>query len=472
MRFTIPLAASIAAVFAASAHADDTAVTAAQLEEQAQRIRVLERKIELQEEANAAAATANAVPKASVNGFSIQSADNKNVIKLKGNFQLDGRWFSDQATPTTANTWLLRRVRPYIEGTVNGNYDFRLMPEFAGGRAIILDAYVAARLQPWAVIQAGKFKSPVGLERLQPDQYTRFLELGFPSSLAPNRDIGLQFSGAVFNGALNYAVGYFNGTTDGSSTDNNSPTADVDNDGKKDIAVRLFSHPFLNSDNFYLRGLGLGIAGSTVNSTGSVTNTLLPSYRTPGQQALFAYRANSATGTTPNNATYADGDRTRIAPQAYYYLNRLGVIAEYTRVSQDVSRQISAATKASDKVDVEAWQVSASFFLTGEEASYNSFTPGSTFSIGKSGWGAWEVVARYHELKIGDVAFADGANSFADPATQPRKASAIGVGVNWYLNQNVKWQLNYEVTHFDGGAAAGGDRNDERAILTRFALVF
>jgi phosphate-selective porin OprO and OprP len=40
------------------------------------------------------------------------------------------------------------------------------------------------------------------------------------------------------------------------------------------------------------------------------------------------------------------------------------------------------------------------------------------------------------------------------------------------LNQNVKWVLNYEHTQFDGGAPAGGDRDDEQAILTRVALGF
>jgi phosphate-selective porin len=47
----------------------------------------------------------------------------------------------------------------------------------------------------------------------------------------------------------------------------------------------------------------------------------------------------------------------------------------------------------------------------------------------------------------------------------------VGVGLNCYLNQNFKWQLNYELTHYDGGATIG-DRPDERAALTRFSLVF
>ena len=65
-----------------------------------------------------------------------------------------------------------------------------------------------------------------------------------------------------------------------------------------------------------------------------------------------------------------------------------------------------------------------------------------------------------------------GAASFADPLASARKATGYTLGLNWYLNQNVKWVLNYEHTSFEGGATGGGDRPDEQAILTRVALGF
>ena len=43
--------------------------------------------------------------------------------------------------------------------------------------------------------------------------------------------------------------------------------------------------------------------------------------------------------------------------------------------------------------------------------------------------------------------------------------------MNWYLNPNVKWSVDYEQTLFDGGAATG-DRPDEKALLTRIGLAF
>ena len=419
------------------------------------------------------AGTANEAPglvsagsiKAGPSGFSIASADGSNVIRFRGNLAVDGRWFMDNSTPETADTFLFRKVRPYIEGTIDDDYDFRFMPDFAGGKTIIVDAFVTGRILPWLAVQAGKFKGPVGLERLQPDQYNRFMELGLPSDLVPNRDLGVEIGGDILGGTFGYALGEFDGTTDGNSTDaNTNPDAD-NNDGKKDTEGRIFTQPFVNSGIYALRGLGFGVAGTYVQTVGSPTNTLLPSYKTTGQNTFFSYR----TGAT---ATYADGRRERWSPQAYYYVGSFGALAEYVESEQDVSRQVTTKITRSGRIDNSAYQVSLSYFLTGETATYNSITPKSTFHIGSGGWGAWEVVARHSELKIDNNAFAGGSESFADPTASPRNARATGVGINWWLNANVKWVLDYEWTQFEGGAANNGNRPDERALTTRFALTF
>lgn len=451
----------------------DAATLQQRLDEQEQRLKILERRLELQDEAAKAAAASTPVVRASPSRLSFQSADGSNSIRFRGVLHFDGRDFLDDSTPETSDTWLLRRVRPIVEGTLNNLYDFRFTPDFGGGRAIVQDAYIAARFKPWAVVTAGKFKVPVGLERWQSATDLRFVERGLPTSLVPNRDLGVQFGGDLHGGVFNYTIGYFNGVSDGGSSDNNA-TVDVDNDTRGDWAARVFLQPFLSSDTFALRGLGFGVGGTYVKSTGSATNTLLPSYRTPGQQAFFSYRGNTAaTGTTPalNNATFADGERIRWTPQFYYSLGKFGFLGEYVEVSQEVTR-INGAVTRSDTLDNSAWQLQFAWFITGEEESFRGFTPQTTFEVGKPGWGAWELVARTHQLKIDGDAFIGGANSFANIATSPSKAKALGVGVNWYLNQNIKWSLDYERTKFDGGAAAGGDRDDEKAILTRFALGF
>jgi phosphate-selective porin OprO and OprP len=472
------IAAAVSATLmlaAGAAAADDLSELRERLEAQEQKIRVLERKLELQDEAAKAAVPNTPVVRASPQqGFRIQSADSANVLRVRGVLHFDGRYFPDDVTAATADTWLLRRVRPVIEGTLNGIYDFRFTPDFGGGRSLVQDAYVAARFKPWAVVTAGKFKVPVGLERLQSASDIRFIERGFPTGLVPNRDLGVTFGGDVAGGVVNYAVGYFNGVSDGGSSDGNLPTPDAENDTKGDWAARVFLQPFLNSDTFALRGLGFGIAGTFVDSTGSTTTTLLPSYRTPGQQTFFSYRATTAaSGTTPAvNGTFADGERLRWTPQAYYYVGSFGVLGEYVNVSQDVTRSTPTAGVRSATLDNKAWQVQLAWFATGEDESFRGFTPGSVFSLDNGTWGALELVARYQELDIDDAAFLGGADSFANPDSAASKATAWGVGVNWYLNQNYKWSLNYDVTSFEGGATGGADRPDEKAVFTRFGLQF
>jgi phosphate-selective porin OprO and OprP len=478
-----------------------------QLEAQDQRIRVLERKLELAEQASATTAGSAPTVKASASGFSLSSADGQNAIKLRGTLNVDGRYFKsfdDTANLTngvagtsayqSADGFLLRKVRPYLEGTLNGIYDWRLQPELGGGKATVLDSYVAARFKPWAVVTIGKFKNPVGLERLQTDAYNKFIELGFPSSLLPNRDIGVQISGSVFSGSTNYAVGVFDGVIDGSSSDSN-PSADADSDGKHEFAGRLFVLPFIGSDNFYLRGLGIGLSATTGSKHGTAdistrgttfsgttqvvsfvsTNTWLPTYRTAAQQTLFSYRSDNADTLTVNEATYADGRHTRLAPQAYYYYGPLGVLAEYAQSTQRVSRHVNATTMRADTLSNSAWQLAVSYFLTGEDAAYNGVTPLRNFAPGKSGAGAWEVAVRYQQLNIDDAAFVGGSASFANPQTAASAATGYSVALNWYLSQAVRVSLEYDLTQFTGGAARNGivvDRNNEQAYVTRFAVNF
>jgi phosphate-selective porin OprO/OprP len=452
--------------------APDVAELQRRLEEQEQKTAVLERKLEIQDE-NARAALPNTpVIKAGPKGFSIASQDSANVIKLRGLVHFDGRYYLDDAGLGGSDSWRLQRVRPIVEGTVYNFVDFRFMPDFGQGRTVIQDAWVTARFRPDFQVTAGKFKSPVGLERLQSASDIRLQDRGYPTGLAPNRDLGFQVGGNLFRDVLTYQVAFLNGSNDGGSSETFSD-ADVSDD--KEWALRLFSNPFVNSRNFYLRGFGIGLAGTVTEQTGTNAQPLLSTFKTPAGQQFFGYRtAAAATGADPaTNATIQNGDRIRITPQLYWYAGSFGLLSEYIKVETDVSRKATAADPVrADTLENSAWQVQLSWFATGEEETYKGFTPNSVFTLGGPGWGALEFVARYEELDVDDASFTGGALSFADPAKNASKATSIGVGANWYINQNVKVAIEYENTQFKGGAANGADRDDENALLTRVQLNF
>jgi phosphate-selective porin OprO/OprP len=440
----IALITLVALAAAGPARADEVGASA--LESLNQRLGILERKNEIAEEAAASKAQEAAQPKASgPDGFSLKSADGNFILKFRGLIQADSRWFVGSATDAETDTFLLRRIRPTLEGTLYRDFDFRITPDFANNSATPLyDAYLDVKTFPAATLRVGKFKPPVGLERLQSGSDLLFVERAYPTALVPSRDAGLQLFGEALGGKVNYAVSLTNGVADGGVGE-----TDV-NDGKEG-AARLFATPFKERPGAF-QGLGLGLAGSYAGS-----QTTLPSFRTPGQLTAFSYAA----GVT------ADGERSRLAPQLYWRWNAWGLLGEYVRSSQVLRRNAVSARIAN-----EAWQAALSYVLTGEEASFKGVKPRRNFDPKAGGWGAWEVAGRLQRLDL-DPAIFD--RSLASPSSSIQRASAWSAGINWYLNKAVKFVLDYEQTEFDQGAGTAAqafDRPTERIVLTRTQISF
>jgi phosphate-selective porin OprO and OprP len=375
-------------------------------------------------------------------GFTIQSEDGSYKLRITGYAQADGRFYLGDDDEDGVNTFLLRRVRPTVSGTVGRYFDFTIMPDFGGGSPQLQDAFLDARFHPAFRVKAGKFKTPVGLERLHSGSALTFVERGLPSALAPNRDVGIQVHGELAEGAVAYQAGLFDGVPDGTSDD-----AD-ENDGK-DVAGRLFLQPFKKGTGA-LQGLGFGVAGTTGPQAGA-----LPSYRSTGQLTFFGY----ASGVS------ADGTRTRVAPQAQYQRGPFRLLGEWTRTRQRVRRADADARDLTHR----AWQGVASFVLSGEAPSNGAVTPRTPFDPAQGGWGALEIAARVGALEIDGDAFTGG---FADPARSARKATSWGVGLNWHLTRNVKYAATFDHTTYEGGAPAGGDRQTENALLLRAQVSF
>ncbi|HYG06849.1 MAG TPA: porin [Stenotrophomonas sp.] len=410
-----------------------------------QRLRVIERRLELQEEERVAKAKEAPVVAVNDKGASFKSADGAYEIRLRGLLQGDARFYIDDNAQPQNDTFLIRTARPIIEGSLGKLVAFRLTPEFAGDSASIVDAYIDLRFDPAYTLRAGKFTSPVGLERLQSSAALADTERALPSELAPNRDIGVQLQGDVAGSTFSYALGVFNGTVDGRDAVTSNPDDDLE------YAGRVFFEPFKNDASAW-SGLGFGIGASVGDKHGS-GNNFLPRYRTPGQVQFFNYRS----------AVLADGRNLRWSPQGYYYYNAFGLQAEYI-----VSRQEVAVGGARADLGNSAWQATASYVLTGEDAGYRGITRPSR-PVGKDGgYGAWEVVGRYAVLDVDDAAFP----LFASADAAARRAQAWTFGVNWYLTSNLKLVFNYSQTRFEGGAVAGADREDEKAVFSRLQVAF
>lgn len=400
-------------------------------------------------------------------GFFVQSQDGNYKIKLGGYTHFDGRFFLGNASRNTSQ-FLFRRVRLDFTGTVAKYFDFRIMPDFAGSSLRLFDAYVEAKYLTWARLRVGKFKPPVGIERLQSATALPLAERALPTNLVPNRDLGVQVGSDLWLGVFSYYLGIFNGVNDGGS-------GDLDISDDKDFAGRLFLQPFKQTALAPLQNLGFGVSGTYGNTQGSLSSPDLPQYRTFGQAAFFSYRTNSPA--TADGTAIADGDHWRVSPHGWWYWGPFGVLGEYVLSTQEATINRITGTPPETVTTTnhtalghDAWQFRAEAVLTGEDATYKGVVPAKPFDpfAGEWGWGAFQLAARYGQLEIDPDTFTDG---FADPNRSARRADEFATGVNWWLNKNIMFALDYAHTSFDGGASGGGDRKSEDLILTRVQLV-
>jgi len=417
-----------------------------------QKILVLERKQEIKDEAAVAAAPTTPKITVSDKGYTLASADAANSLRVRGLVQLDHRWFFEDDGSIQNNSFVLRRARIIVEGALGRQFTYQIVPEFGGANPAIVDANFTWTLSPELGFKFGRFKSPVGLELLQSDSWTFFNERSVVSLLVPNRDLGIVAQGDLFGGKLNYSAGIVGGVADGANTTNS------DFDNEKEVVGRFFATPFKDSAGSPVQGLGFGIAGTYGRAKG--TNGRTGGYRTDGQQAIFAYLASTIT----------DGPNWRITPQLDYRNGSFGLLGEY--VVSTVNVRPSTTGKLSE-LQNKAWQVSAGYVLTGENSSYNGVVPANDFSLSKGTWGAFEVAARYANLKIDNSAFP----LFANPVTNISESNGIGLGLNWYLSKAVRFTFDYYQTEFERFATATPTtnptlKNDEKTFISRFQIAF
>ncbi|MFI5299799.1 MAG: porin [Polyangiales bacterium] len=334
--------------------------------------------------------------------------------------QGDARFFLAGGT----NVFTPRRVRPAVEALLFDRFFVRITPELAGTPSAV-DAFIEFRLASELQVRVGKFKSPVGLERLQQDADLAIVERGLQSGLLPDRDVGVQLQGTIARGILTYAIGLFDGAGD-------AQQIDTDIDDKKDVEGRLFVRPFAGDPRSILRNVGIGFGATT-----GVHSGVLPGYKTGGQNTFFAFAATATAG----------GTETRLAPQLGAYVGPIGVLAEYAHNAEAITNAGTTATIALD-----AWSAALAVVVTGEDATYGTLKPNHRFDPDHGGFGALELDARASGFSADDAIFTQG---FADPNKAPHKALELSGGAQWILAPGVKWVLDGIFTSFTGGAPQG-----------------
>jgi phosphate-selective porin OprO/OprP len=284
---------------------------------------------------------------------------------------------------------------------------------------------------------------------------------------------------------LSYQVGVFDGSR-------NNGNIDSDTNDSKEFQGRIFAHPFLHSGIEPLEGLGLGIAGTW----GQPNDDQLSTYQSPGLNNIFTYAS----------AARADGTHYRVYPQGYWIWGPFQLVGEYALSNMDLANQATVngqtVNKYTTNVNDQAWNVTVSYMLTGEENVFlrqgikprhpfdpmYGIRPDRPFNPAEGHWGAFQVAARWSYLDFDNGVFENvGAAAkpnypFADPRKSVSNATTWALGINWWLNPNVKLMADYSQTAFADGAGSFDSkgaltpdifsRETEKVWQTRVQLAF
>jgi phosphate-selective porin OprO and OprP len=393
----------------------------------------------------------------SKSGFFLQSNDGNFFLSLRGYVQAD--YTAHPAHPgkqtglepgSFPDTFNARRMRIFNSGRIFRQIRFEIAGDFAPHNNNLYNAFVEWDYFNWARLRVGEFKPGVNIEMTQSAVDLHFIERSLVQNLAPRRDYGVQLSGRFFRHMFRYELGAFNGSPVGP---NNNPQLSFS--GDKTLAARLMLTPFATSGPAAFRELDFGFAftnGIIRNQTGQ------QGMLTQAQDRIvFQYKAN-VTG---------DGVQSLFLPFMRWYWGRFGMMSVFAR---RIEREKNLSTGASAALHFEAWEAQASFLLTDDQASFSWVDPKKPFKFSKPGyWGAIELAARYSELRVDSTAF---ALDMADITNNPAKTKALSVGLNWYLDHNVKMQMHWEHNDFDGAGPRYTAAGTLDSLIYRVTLVF
>ena len=402
-------------------------------------------------------------------GLEFRSEDNANAIRLGGLLQADYRGFVDEGD-SSASKFLIRRARPYASGYFFNDWIYRFSPEFALAApdattysTTIADAFINYGHLEEFQVQAGKFKVPVGLEMLVGPANTTFSERSFPANLTPNRDVGVMIHGSLLEGKVSWAAMV------GANARDNTINTGLDLGSGYNGYFRIFTQPMKDEDAVpeALHGLRLGIGGSIgqqqMSSAG--TSALFQDPSTDGGNAFFSW---------PNGLN-TQGQRWRISPQLYYNYGPFGLMGEFIAQKQGVNTAALGPGGGNTSWEATAWNVTANYVLTGEEATLDGVVPREAFDPSAGTWGAWEMALRYDGTALGANMFRPvAAGGLGASATSNATAvNGVSWALNWYLNRIIRLGLTVEYNAFTGGGAQGTVvENNELGILTRLQLMY
>ena len=352
-------------------------------------------------------------------GIKITSPDKKFEAQIGGRIHFDTYAF-DRDEASTTGTTEFRRARLTLQGKAYG-WDYKVEQDFAAGTNLdgLRDAYIA-KSALGGKFTIGHFKPYRAMEELTSSNEILFMER--PFATATGLFSGRQFQQGVgyLRAGSNYTAGFSAFNLRGASGSRNEGVG---------YAGRVTFAPINTADST----LHFGVWASNENANqGSADLSAVANYA--GRR-----------GPSQTIATVTGASRDQITAYAVEAAGSFGPVffqGEYANAT--------FGQPLGPDQDVATWYLQGSWHLNGGHKPYKAGT-GVFGSAPVADKGLWELTARYDSIENKDVADLD--------------VSSWLLGVNYYVNPNLRFMFNY--TKGDNGYT--GDETGQYALRTQFA---
>lgn len=333
-----------------------------------------------------------------------------------------------------------RRLKFTAFATLFDAVDFKVDIDFANIRTIN-DIWIRYTKNPFLRhFTLGHQEEPFSLEKLTSSTNITFLETALPIyALSLGYDIGIRYDATLFDKNATFSAGFFFNT--GSINSVKDPQDRISEANGYNITARLTGLAWYEEEGRSLLHLGSGLSWGSRNS---------------GEKD--ALRLSSL----PESYI---ADRTLVDTEEFFADSVYRINPELAVVSGPLSFQtefafFSADTDADGDIYFWGHYMYASYFFTGEHRTYDKSKgifsrvhPKKDFSGPKKTWGAWEVGLRLSFIDLNDESIRGG------------KETNITLGLNWYLNSNIRMMFNYIHANVK-------DRSNSRVIDDGTANIF
>ncbi|MBL4801662.1 MAG: hypothetical protein JKY45_07180 [Emcibacter sp.] len=413
-----------------------TPVASAQtLQELKEQINALSKKVEQLEKKESAKSNDLKVKWKGAPEFS--SKDGKFKMKIRGRIYTDyGNVSAKNAAGVSiagekVDATEFRTARLGIEGILFKDIKYKFETDLTGGATEIKDAYLEWKLKPVS-IKIGQFKTPNSLEEQTSSRYITFMERGaFTDAFSLSRQVGIAVGYAADD--VTFTAGLFQGDFE---------NGDAQQD--RTYAARVTFGPKLSDGDVRLH-VGASIRHRELED---------------GEGARYRQRPHSHLANNRYISTDFRGTSVGDAKSdTFYGFEAAAVMGPISLQSEYAILSVNRIDTA-EKVNLSGGYVSASYFITGESRGYKK----GAFSrvkvknpVFEGGMGAWQLALRYDTIELNDI----------DEGILGGKQNTILFGVNWHLNNYVRFMANYSHSDVTDG---DDDVTDVNAFGLRFQV--